>query len=515
MSASSPIPRSWRLDEGMESGFSPVIDIGVRWKELPHASTRSRGFIVLPGEGLLTDEFTVEADHQVHLEAMRVIDEVSHDGMELRVGLEVCGEDCFLAELHLGNEQTYSAKQVLSITLAQHAGKRARLYLRCLPGRLADPVADWVAILAFALATSDLMKGVIAHSQYRWRLENESGLFTHVYENEVYGGTVAMQPSNEWPVESIENSSAGSPMQDGKVMHGDLVQEESLALSRLSDALPSPGESAFAFAHRLLALLMPRGTIDFSSRLRNMAKKGGRPRLLSLCSGEARIENGILRMADIPVDVTLLDLNPVLLQRAAARLPKSANIRLWQGSVEALGQVKDCFDVACFVSGLHHVAALESVLSRIASQLADSGELWIIGEQIGRNGNRLWPDAQRHVDRIFSTLPEHLRYNRNTKSVDARLPDVDYAASCFEGIRSEDITRALVRDFMPLVQEQRNCFLWRMIDLSYIDNYDLANPSDVHILKSLVAAEYAFYSCGGEGCELNGVFRSKLAPGWG
>ena len=111
-------------------------------------------------------------------------------------------------------------------------------------------------------------------------------------------------------------------------------------------------------------------------------------------------------------------------------------------------------------------------------------------------------------------MPERLRQNRSTGKLDGGLPDVNYASSCFEGIRSEEIHRVLSRDFRPVLEEFRNCFLWRLIEPAYETNYDLANQDDVETLRRLVAEEYAFYANGGLGCELNGVYRNKLAAGW-
>jgi len=281
--------------------------------------------------------------------------------------------------------------------------------------------------------------------------------------------------------------------------------------SAVADAMePLTGENAFQFAHRLLEALIGQPPLDFAARLRALgAALDHRPRVLSLCAGEAHIESALLRSAGIEVDITLLDVNPVLLERAAERMPPGGSVRLWRGSVETLRAGADEFDVVCFVSGLHHVVRLEEALSRAASRLGPGGELWLIGEQIGRNGSRLWPDAYRVADRLFRSLPERLRANRGTGRIDEGLPDADCSANSFEGIRSEDIPVALARHFLPIVEHRRDCFLWRLVDVAYAGNYDLAAEEDRRILRRLAAEEFAFYANGGLGTELNGAYRTK------
>ena len=106
------VPVSWPatfvLDESNEPGFQPFVDVGPRWRDLPHARSRSRGFILLPGERIVTDSFRVDPAHRVRLEAMRVIEHVSGDELVLVVELEIDAHVVTVTQVHLGNEQHLS-----------------------------------------------------------------------------------------------------------------------------------------------------------------------------------------------------------------------------------------------------------------------------------------------------------------------------------------------------------------------------------------------------------------------
>ena len=496
-------PAIFILDDGNEPGFQPSLDIGPRWKELPHARSRSRGFILLPGERILTPSFRIDPAHRVRLEAMRVIEHISADGLDLDVELEIDGAMLALTRLHLGNEQDLSSGCSVEMSLEPYAGREARLSLRCSPGIESDPSGDWAALLTFGLAPGDQLSAAAARGQHAWRMANEISHFSTIYGDEFYA---SRHPDEAAPRDSplrVEPIPEGPGPRRANAME---------FLPALASRRPQPGDNAFVFTHRLLGEFIAHPSIDFAGRLRALGLAGRRPRLLSLCAGEAGIECRMLHSAGVEVDLTLLDVNAVLLERAAARMPPTARVSLWQGAVESLRAGAAQFDVVCFVSGLHHVVGLEEALSRAASCLAPAGEFWLIGEQVGRNGNRLWPDAQRVADALFHDLPERLRFNHGTRRLDSCLPDVDCASSCFEGIRSEEIPLALARYFRPEVEHRRDCFLWRFVDVAYAGNYDLKSEEDARILRTLVAEELAFYSSGGLGTELNGVYRPIARP---
>jgi hypothetical protein len=152
---------------------------------------------------------------------------------------------------------------------------------------------------------------------------------------------------------------------------------------------------------------------------------------------------------------------------------------------------------------------LERVLSTIARILEPSGEFWLIGEQVGRNGNRLWPEAAAVANRVFAAWPEAKRLNRHTGKIDAVLPDTDFSSACFEGIRSQDILDQLDRYFLPVACHLRSAFLWRLVDMTYAANFDLTLAADRQLLIDATVDEALHWACGGRGTGLWAAYRSK------
>jgi hypothetical protein len=181
--------------------------------------------------------------------------------------------------------------------------------------------------------------------------------------------------------------------------------------------------------------------------------------------------------------------------------------RLIVGNLNDVRDFGARYDVIMCVSGLHHIVELERVFGFVRAALTDGGEFWSIGEAIGRNGNRLHDRDYDAANRFFAALPERLRRNRHTGQVDDNLPNVDCAEATFEGIRSEDIEPLLGRFLVPVDVYRRNCFLWRLVNLAYSDNYDLSQPDDLAWVKAAVRAEIAHFNAGGRATELHGVFR--------
>ena len=284
------------------------------------------------------------------------------------------------------------------------------------------------------------------------------------------------------------------------------------SLLSLTSAKVAEGDDVFRYAHRVLASLIPTQP-NFLKRIRSVHEREARPvRILSLCSGAAGIERRLIADAGCPVEITLFDLNEKLMRTAAAALSPIAKTSGVVGdinviSAEQFGNLT--FDVAMFVSGLHHVVEIEHVLQTVVELLVPNGEFWIIGEAIGRNGNQLWPEALDAANGIFSSLPERFRRNAFTGKVDSTVPETDFGANSFEGIRSEEIEPLLLRYFDPVEIWRRNCFLWRLVNPVYFPNYDLNNEEDRYIVLSLVAAEYNLWKKGGRPTESHSIYRRR------
>lgn len=344
-----------------------------------------------------------------------------------------------------------------------------------------------------------------ALASYAFRLRNEVANFSgDAYRHAMYGD----EPAAGVAPGAVRAATAD----EGDSGFADAMRARIDA--RLAALQPQPGEVAFNFALRALERLLPTEAPNFFRRARERGRD--RPlRLLSILSGAARVEEQLLSYCPMGAELTLIDASPDLIGRAAARMAAShptVKVDCLVGDINRGLPGQGRYDVILCVSALHHVADLERVLSEVNARLEDDGEFWSIGEQIGRNGNRLWPEALAAANAAFAALPPHLRRNAHTGEVDAQVSDRDFSIGCFEGVRSEELERLLEAYLVPVDVFRRNAFLWRLTDATYGDNYRMDDPGDVAHLKDLVAAEALHWVLGGRATELHGVYRKKVVP---
>lgn len=57
--------------------------------------------------------------------------------------------------------------------------------------------------------------------------------------------------------------------------------------------------------------------------------------------------------------------------------------------------------------------------------------------------------------------------------------------------------------------EDGACFLWRLVDATYVDNFDLGRADDVAWVRHLVVDEVVHWARGGRATELHGIYRKK------
>jgi SAM-dependent methyltransferase len=414
-------------------------------------------------------------------------------GAETQLEVELAGPNGarVLVEYQLsGDDTTWSVVGVAQLSAGLPQGA-ACWSLRGLAGR----------DCRFRLRRTDTADGaaVVALADYEFRLANEVSHFSGAaYQhamyrdsNRAYGGVV----------KRADNRRAGEAKEA-------LLQQ---AMARL-EAMPArPNEASYDYAHRALGALLPAHPPDFLERAH--AKSDAGPlRVLSIMAGAARIEELMLAHCPGHVELTLMDASEDLIQRAAGRLAGSGErrtIHCLVGDVNEGLTGDEPYDLIVCVSALHHVADLETVLGEVNRRLAPHGEFWSVGEQVGRNGNRLWPEALAAANEVFRTWPERLRLNAHTGQVDDGIPDSDFSRGCFEGIRSEELSDRLQAHLVPVEVDLRNAFLWRLVDATYCDNFRLASAEDLLCLRRMVAAEAAHWASGGRGTELNGIYRKK------
>lgn len=501
-----PEASSFVLDEGCEADLVQVMPVQARWTEFPHARERERGLVMLAGEVLRLPPLVVAPEPVLWLRCLRGLPQISQDGLDVEVWCCMDeGDSRRLVSLRLDNDQVDAGLHEIELSLPLPEGAVVRFEVRCGAGPLDQSEADWLGLTGMVISARDQLALLKARTQHAWRLRNEVEHFNQVYSGEFYrdrqdeGSAALVGEVRQLPSKS-------GCVDDPQGIRGALRE-------RLCLISPVPRENAFAYTHRLLGALLPIQPPDFPARLRAISKRcGNRPlRMLSLCAGEAAVEGSILQAAAVPVELCIVDVNPHLLEQASLRMPAHVTVDRVLGDVNGIGRQLGQFDVVNITSGLHHLVELESVLSAIAEMLRPAGEFWLVGEQVGRNGNRLWPEALHIANAIFAGWPQDKRVNYNTGRTDESLPDVDYSSACFEGIRSQDILDQLARYFLPVDCYLRDAFLWRLVDVAYAGNFDPGDERDRKMLQDIVVEEAVLWSRGGRGTELHAVYRSKGA----
>ena len=355
-----------------------------------------------------------------------------------------------------------------------------------------DPFApDFPIIVSkFSVGPKPQLNLIEARTFSSTRIQNEVGHFSEVYKHKMYeSAEYVAQPISIMRLEDIESniSIPGTPP--------------------FESSRPVQGESVYAYASRLLDLNLEFKSIDFEERILDLCKRKAPLRVLSLCSGSARTEARFDEVTEHACVWTLQDLNEELLNRAHRQFSPSSAVEFMVGDVNKIAQTDKKWDIIMCVSGLHHVVELEIVLNFIAQSLTLDGEFWLIGEYVGKSGNRLHPAAQVEADKIFHELPPKYRFNHHLNKVDEFLPRNDYSIDCFEGIRADEIEALISSQFYPKEIARNNAFLWRLINLAYADNYKLEETADLLVIESLVRAELDHFQRHHDGTSLNAIYK--------
>jgi SAM-dependent methyltransferase len=478
-----------------------------RWMQIVHSGLARPALVLLAGESAtLTDGLRLEAGSQLLLRFGAALADLSADGATLGLDLVSTTASHPVAEFSVIPGPGLHVVRDVVIALGAWAGGPWRIRLRVGPGAAHDPRGDWIAIYELVVAQAENLSLVAARAFQSERTRNELAHFASVYDHEMFHGNQPTTPH-------ADKSAHCRPLQDlvgqwaGTTVVND--RDETSYFPAPIDLAPELRDP-YHYAHYLLDDALRSKAPNFHQRLGAMA--AARPlRILSLCSGAARIEAGMAAVAGSAAHWTLMDLSESLLQSAAMNFPDGIVPDLIAGNLNEIRNFGERFDVIMCVSGLHHIVELERVVDFIRDALVDDGEFWSIGEAIGRNGNRLWGSDLEVANGCFHELPARLRRNRYSGIIDESLPDDDYASGTFEGIRSQDIVPLLMDRFESVHLYRRNCFLWRLVNQAYSDNYDMENPVDIAHLHSIVSAEIAHFRGGGRPTEMHAVFRKQPA----
>ncbi len=234
----------------------------------------------------------------------------------------------------------------------------------------------------------------------------------------------------------------------------------------------------------------------YLQRLREeAARRAGSLRCLSLASGRCEIEIGLvaaLRETGIAAHFTCIDFNAGLLadaREAAKRAGVADCLDFVQQDVAQLRvDPSGRFDAVIANQCLHHFLELEHALDFIAASLADDGA-FLTCDVIGRNGHRLWPETLAEVQRIWRTLPPHLRRDRTRGGHAADYIDYNHADVGFEGIRAQDILPALLQRFHFEVFCPWGGIVLPFIERRFGWNYDPKRDEDRAIIDSIAGRD--------------------------
>ena len=375
----------------------------------------------------------------------------------------------------------------------------------------------------FVVSEKDLLDLNRARAFRQLRIRNERRNFDAYYQHSIFqdndpnegvAAKVSVDPLKEREEPSSPGPAPSSTGNAAKVSVDPLKEKEE---SSSPGPAPSNPGNTFSYSHSLLLTKMGLTPPSFGSRLQTKLKESEsakRPgesskfRILSLCSGAARIEADLIRA--LPAErlkMTLVDVNPNLLSIAKQKLSEWCDVETVLGDVNELDLRGEKFDVILCVSALHHVVELEHLIGTIAGALTDAGEFWSIGENVGRNGGKLWPESYEVANAFFTKLERKYRTNRITGFHDEYLPDMDYSIGCFEGIRCERIEPTLLDFLLPVDVCKHNCIIWKLFSPTYSDNFDISCPEDVALIEEAVGLDVELIRRGGRPIELNGVYK--------
>jgi ubiquinone/menaquinone biosynthesis C-methylase UbiE len=175
-------------------------------------------------------------------------------------------------------------------------------------------------------------------------------------------------------------------------------------------------------------------------------------RVVSLASGdsasEINVAEWLLEQNVRNFRIECLDLNEEVLSRGRRSAEVKGIREFFEFNVADVNswEPRTNYHVVLAIQCLHHVVKLEQLFDTIHKVLNPSG-FFLTDDMIGRNGHRLWPEALKHVSRLWEELPKSHRFNHSTKTLDRKPDDVDYSEGCFEGIRAQDILPLLVKRF--------------------------------------------------------------------
>ncbi len=472
--------------EQWASPADPLLNPRVFWQTNTHTPPPRLGLAILAGSQAVFEPVHV-ADGDIGFLAIGAsLPRISDDGLEISLRFRPAGGnvegEIELERRLIASYDNSNPWEEIEINLDTCRGKTGSFVVACGAGPAGDPCANWAALYELVVGPLEKRTLLRARAFREWRAKNENEHFSSVQTPE-YKPT---RPSTgfQWLPAWLGANPALSP----------------------------PGASRYA--GELLQKKLGRRIPDFVGLLRKRIrglKTGQTLRVLALCCGTAQKESILMSHVDgTRVCLTLMDLNPKLLERAKIRLAPCCEVRIAPCDLNNIDLQGESFDVILCAAGLHHLIELERVASAIARGLRPGGEFWSISEYIGRPGARLWPEAYAMANPFFKALPEKYRVNAVSGKPVAELPNLDCSVSTFEGIRAPEIEGALESRLQPVHVSRQACWLWRVFDFSsYGGNYDLKKREDRRLIHKAAEMDVSHQLNGGRPSGLNAVYIAR------
>ena len=463
-----------------------------RWSVLEHTLDKRISLILRYGEVFkMNNPIQIVKDSKLFIRYATGLQKISEDGLEIEVFfLPNNNEEQLLFSIPVKNYSTnqYYNEILFSLDNFSDENNIGKFKVSINAGKYNDSRADWLALADFVVAPSQDLNRIKTLSHKKQRTLNEGQHFNIRDDLDYYKIT-----SNNTDNDFVDY--------DLKIKE----KQKYKKIIQINKLDPHLNETAYDYSRRLLLNFF--STPNYYERLKKNRKK---IQILSLCTGNGRIESKLAENLS-NIEWTISDINPKLLNDAILNFPKeSGKIKKIVFDINNINNFEfEKYDIIICCSALHHLCNLEEVFQFISHSLKTDGEFWSIGEAIGRNGNRLLQQDYNFANEIFLNLPSKFRLNKWTNTIDTKLPNNDLSGQTFEGIRSEEILNYIHQYFIPIEELTFNCFLWRLLDLTYLDNYDLKKKNDIDLVKLIVEKEINYFSKTYSATELHGIYKNK------
>jgi len=259
-----------------------------------------------------------------------------------------------------------------------------------------------------------------------------------------------------------------------------------------------PKIDAFAYANKRYSEYklkhMPHSNLS-KYVLDRTASQSSKVNILSLGSGTGDFEIELLEASPTKLQCELIDINNELLKGAKKYAVKhKLDLKTKVSDVNKIELKESTYDFVIVRSSMHHFIELEHICEQVNKSLKNNGDFLVIGEIMGRNGEKLYPETKEIAQKIFDILPPKFRYNTYTKKTDSEVPDIDHSKDSFESIRSEEILPLLLQYFKPKEYVAYDAFITLLLDFRYGPNYDLNNSLDRSLVEMIANLDLFYIS---------------------